>query len=197
MGRYLVFDASCTVCSRLAETVRQVAGEKLEAIDLRDPRAMALLDRAYPGGWAPAPYLIVAGGSHPRAWTGAALAARLALLIGPRGAWRVWAAARRQGGVSPQGARAAPPPGIPRRALLKLAGGAAAALVGLGLLPAATLACAPCESCGFRDVRTFRCVPGSSCWGGRLYLDYYDRYDARFGDYCYSYATGCCGSCCP
>lgn len=197
MNRYLVFDATCAICRELAEVTQRVAAGRVEAIGLHDPRTQALLDRIHPNGWAPAPYLIIAGEGPARAWTGGAAALRLAFLVGPRGAWHLWAAARRRGISVPPAPTRHLGKLHPRRAFLKLLVGIAVALGSLGIFPRAALACAPCESCGFRDVRTFRCLPGSACGGGRYYLDYYDRYDARSGDYCYSYAAGCCGYCCP
>lgn len=197
MERYLVFDATCAICSQIAEVVRQVADGKVEAVGLHDPRARALLDGLYPSGWDPAPYLIVAGPGHPRAWAGRCAALRLAAMVGPCGAWRIWAAARRHGVSFP------PPPaprrgrGPTRRTFLKLVAGAAAALLGRAVRPAPVAACESCHSCGFRNVRTFRCVPSGGCWAGQRFVDYYDRYDALSGEYCYTYATGCCGQCCP
>ena len=57
MERYLVFDSGCLVCSQLAEAIHNAPGNKLEPISIHDPKAEALLDQAYPGGWDPAPYL--------------------------------------------------------------------------------------------------------------------------------------------
>ncbi len=60
MERYLVFDSGCRVCTRLAETVQRVADDRLSTLSIHDARAKTLLDQAYPGGWLPAPYLVIA-----------------------------------------------------------------------------------------------------------------------------------------
>lgn len=118
--RYLVFDAGCSVCNSLAEEIADAAGGKLTPISIREEKAKALLDRACPDGWIRAPYLVVAGKGPVRAWTGLAAAARIATLIGPRKAWRIWSAAQRAGVRIPSGGSGTISTLASRRRLLKV-----------------------------------------------------------------------------
>jgi predicted DCC family thiol-disulfide oxidoreductase YuxK len=97
MQRYLLFDAGCSTCSELAVTVKEAAGANLETVSLRSERARAWLDRVFPKGWTYAPYLVTVQGAKVNAWTGPQLGLRLARLLGPRKAWRVWSVAQRGG----------------------------------------------------------------------------------------------------
>ncbi len=124
MARYIAYDSGCSVCSQLAETIRQTAGGKIASLPLRDAKARELLDRAYPGGWSPGSYLIHSRPGRIRAWTGTTAAVRLMALVGPRGAWRIWSVARHHGIYLPPGHRRTPASGLPRRAFLKLTAGA-------------------------------------------------------------------------
>jgi hypothetical protein len=76
MTYYIAYDSGCSVCSQLAETIRQTARGKIEPLSLRDKKARELLDRAYPEGWTPGPYLIHSRPGHIRAWTGTTAAVR-------------------------------------------------------------------------------------------------------------------------
>lgn len=196
MARYIAYDSGCSVCSQLAETIRQTAGGKIASLPLRDAKARELLDRAYPGGWSPGPYLIHSRPGRIRAWTGTTAAVRLMALVGPRGAWRIWSVARHHGIYLPPGHRRTPASGLPRRAFLKLTAGAATALLGLGLLPGKALAgqcttlqcyvtsyCQATSVCGFATAQPYYC-------------NYEDCYDAQTGTYCETRAFNCaCGYC--
>ncbi|NOK62969.1 MAG: hypothetical protein GFH27_549319n15 [Chloroflexi bacterium AL-W] len=48
MERYLVFDAGCSVCSRLARQVQAVVGDQITVVSIHDDTARTLLDRVYP-----------------------------------------------------------------------------------------------------------------------------------------------------
>jgi hypothetical protein len=45
MRHYLLFDAGCSECNRLADAISMASDGKLSAIDLRDERAHVLLTR--------------------------------------------------------------------------------------------------------------------------------------------------------
>ncbi len=189
MERYLIYDADCSVCRQLGEVVQRVAGRKLEAIHIRDSKAVGLLDRARPDGWELAPYLVFAEPGRVRSWTGMAAALRLAALVGPRGAWQIWASARRQGIYLPLGSTTTL--GISRRAFVKLTVGVSAALVGLGLLPSTALACHdPCQCTNCRLAHSCSYV-GTCADGTPQYCAYYACYDAGSGQFCNGYNSGC------
>ena len=97
MARYLLFDAGCAVCNQSAKAIGEAAAGKLEAVSIRDPQARGWLDQAYPDGWEHRPYLGTLEGEQVRASSGTGMALRLARLLGPGQAWRVWNLARRYG----------------------------------------------------------------------------------------------------
>lgn len=101
MRRYLIFDAHCSVCKRLAETVEEVVDGKLEAISIHSDEARILLDQAYPEGWKHAPYLLTVESDRVHAWTGMSAALRLTQLMGLRRTWRIWTLAWRHGVLWP------------------------------------------------------------------------------------------------
>lgn len=85
----LAFDASCGTCSRIAARVAEISGPMFRVSSLSHPE-VAELRRSALGPGAPwAPTLLDLRSSPARGWTGTALAARLAALIGPRRSWRV------------------------------------------------------------------------------------------------------------
>lgn len=141
MERYLVYDAGCSACSDLAQSIQDTAGNKLRTINIRDGQARVLLDRAYPSGWRFAPYLVTVRGGETRAWSGSGMALRLGLVLGPRKAWRIRSLARQSS--------ATPAPGVnPRRNFLKLSGAAAAVAASyLALRPTGRASAYTCGSC--------------------------------------------------
>ncbi len=198
--RYLIFDSGCALCSQLAATVREATADRVQPLSIHDARAQTLLNQARPAGWDPAPYLVIVAGGRARAWTGTASAARLAALAGPRGAWRIWAAARRQGIYLPPGPTQATVGSLSRRSFLRLTAGATAALAAIGLLPATTaFACEPCISCGCHWVVGARCYntgrgncePWPYIHGLWLYCDIFYCYDGATGEYCYGEYRNC------
>lgn len=157
MERYLVYDAQCTTCNRLAETIQNSVGGKLEAIDIQGDRAKKLLDRAYPAGWERNPYLVTLDDGHVGAWTGTGAALRLAWLMGPRKALRLWSLAHRSGVPLPPGSKAATVYDVSRRRFLKasMAVASLGGVIGLTGLKSATAVlgqdCNPactCYECG-------------------------------------------------
>jgi hypothetical protein len=52
MQRYLIYDAGCSACERIAEEIGAITGSKLELISIWAPEAAALLDEALPEGGA-------------------------------------------------------------------------------------------------------------------------------------------------
>ena len=101
MKRYLVFNAKCSACSKLARSIEDAVGDKLEAINIDDSKAMTLLNQAYPEGWEHAPYLVTVEHGKVRAWTGINAVCRLTILMGPRQTWRIWSLARQHGVLWP------------------------------------------------------------------------------------------------
>lgn len=199
MRRYLIYDAGCSACERIAEEIGTITGSKLELISIWAPEATALLDEALPEGWGIAPYLVVSERGRVRAWTGVAAAARLALLAGPRKVWRLWRVARRYGISLPIGARPATDQGVTRRSFLKLSAALATALAGLGLRPSAARAACdnPCGCVNCYRVTICELLTGCSpCQFCRC--DGYNCYDARTGEFCwFEYRNCCCGgNCC-
>lgn len=202
MDRYLVFDAGCSTCRDLADAIQDAVGPKLLAINIRDDRAKELLRRAFPDGYRFVPYLVTVD-RHQRvhAWTGTALAIRLAWLMGPRHAWRAWTRARNLG-ISLSGHRQPNDHGMSRRNFLKVSTAIASAL-GLASLFPATPASAvyACGSCSGSEARigcsppyesgcTTRCGCGTQRdWFTRSYC-----YD-QCGEYCYTKTSGTCCIC--
>lgn len=88
MQRYLLFDAGCSVCTRLAENIERESDGWLMARSLRDPDVKTLLDAAKPG-WQWEPTLLEVQDGQPRVFTGVAMRARMALGLGPRRAWHI------------------------------------------------------------------------------------------------------------
>jgi len=96
----LGFDGGCGTCSQLAKELVALSGDKLTAKSLRSPEVRGWREKAggSDGPWVPT--LFAVSGEHVQAWTGLALCARLALLLGPG---RTWVIARRVGElVSPE-----------------------------------------------------------------------------------------------
>jgi predicted DCC family thiol-disulfide oxidoreductase YuxK len=119
MKRYLVFDAHCSACNQVTETIKETAGDKLETISIHDPKARTLLDQVYPEGWEYAPYLVIVDHGRTQAWMGWAMAWRLAWLFGPSKTWRVWTLARQYGILLPLDVNVVRAPNASRRQFLK------------------------------------------------------------------------------
>lgn len=195
MERYLVFDAGCSVCSRLARQVQSVVGEQITIVSIHDDAAKTLLDRAYPRGWDHAPYLVFASDEDVQGWRGIHAALRLGLLIGPRSAWQVCQLMHHEGTHTQLAHKLLPPSSPSRRRLLKLG----AVLAGTGLLSSqntrAALAGVGCEEVNCYEVgsmttcrtscgscpRPLHCNPNSS--DKETYNDCYDSSD---GGFCYT-----------
>lgn len=94
--RYLLFDAGCLTCSKLARNIEHTTDGWIIARSLREPAVQTLLDGARPG-WHWEPALLEVDGEHARAYTGAALRVKLLLGVGPRRTWRVAQLIRRAG----------------------------------------------------------------------------------------------------
>jgi predicted DCC family thiol-disulfide oxidoreductase YuxK len=120
MERYLVYDAQCTTCNRLAVRIQEAVSDRLRAMDIKGDEARTLLDRARPGGWVDNPYLVTVSRRQVRAWTGTGAAVRLGVLMGPRKAFRVWSLPHRSGVPLPPGSRAAAAYDVSRRQFLKV-----------------------------------------------------------------------------
>jgi hypothetical protein len=200
--RYLVFDAGCSVCSRLAQTVQEAVGDQLEAINIREDKARTLLATAFPDGWAHAPYLVTVHHGTVQAQTGLSGAVRLALLMGPRKAWHVWRLARQSGAVLPT----APvgPLNPARRQLLKLGAAVAAvsAMAGWGTVPAFACSCSS-TYCVYNQIDGCGCNASIcshvNCTCNKDYFQVWDCYSTDCPSlFCYSEYRWSCNSCpCP
>lgn len=142
MQRILLFDGGCRVCTNLAEEVKREAGGWLTVRSLHDSDIQELLTRARPG-WRWEPTLLTVDGERVRVWTGAAMAARLVIGVGPRRAGRIAKMVRRA--LVPDR-----PDGVGRRSFLRTAGAGVVALAGLAALPKAAAA-APADDEALTD----------------------------------------------
>lgn len=205
MERYLVYDAKCTTCNRLAQRIEEAVAGRLEAIDIQSEKAKGLLHQAYPGGWEHNPYLVAVEHGHVRARTGFGAALRLGLLMGPRKALRVWSLAHRSGIPLPPGSRAATAYNQSRRQFLKVSGALAATAAGAGWLswrslsPALAQSCGPCTA-GCYDIGSrcgIFCYPTPECEDlCTSYVECYDSCNNPCAGECSSpYDIECCG--CP
>lgn len=186
MERYLIYDAGCSACRQLGELVQQVAGRRLTAIHIRDSKAVDLLDRARPEGWDLAPYLVFAETDRVRAWTGTAAATRLVALVGLRGAWRIWASARRHGIYFPPGPATS---SVSRRAFLKLSASFTAVLIGFGFRPSKALA----AQCDEQTCYKIGCTGTGVCGypPKTFWCQEWDCYDKYNGAYCQTIYNPC------
>lgn len=178
MERYLVYDAQCTACNRLAERIQEAVSGRMKGIDIRVDEARNLLDRAYPAGWKHNPYLVSVDHGEVRAWTGTGAALRLGLLMGPRKALRVWSLARRSGIALPPGSSAAIAYGASRRRFLKASAALATAGVLVGWHPAPKAFAGDCDCNCYADCYftqdcsgCFGCI--GPCYGPVYYVCYY------------------------
>ena len=194
--RYIIFDARCSICTQIAEAIRESSDGKFGVISIYDNEAKTLLDRAHPEGWEHAPYFVTVEQDKVHACTGLAAAFQLVRLVGIRNTWRIWGLARAQGIVLPPGIKM-PSASIPRRQFLKVVVAAIAA-VAVGKVSVA-YACIECDSCGMtcygRDCRcSIPCCCNQYGWPDYAPCIRWDCYDNRTGGYCGSFCSNCC--CC-
>ncbi|MCQ4042774.1 bacteriocin fulvocin C-related protein [Streptantibioticus rubrisoli] len=125
----LAFDASCCQCRKVAERVKRSGGGRLDVMPLSHPDVQAWRAQALGKDAPPAPTLIQVGADQVRAWTGLAVAPRLAVRLGPRFTWRLLAALGELRGQTAERGESGGK-GIGRGQFLRLAGvGAVAALL--------------------------------------------------------------------
>lgn len=79
---YLLFDASCSLCSDLAGDVERASGNKLETKSLYAPDALELLKKARPD-YKFEPTLLQVQGDQVRAYTGMAMRAQMVTFLNP------------------------------------------------------------------------------------------------------------------
>jgi predicted DCC family thiol-disulfide oxidoreductase YuxK len=199
MQRYLLFDARCSVCRQIAQSIEGAAAGKLEALSLHDTKAKALLDRAFPEGWDFAPYLVTTDQQEIRAWTGVQAALRLGWLMGPIKAIRVWRLARRSRAILPTRVTMHPT-SLSRRSLLK-SGAIAAVTAAIGTLVSpgsVAYACIPCETCGMNCVLVAVCRRLYACGAPQDpdACDKYNCYDQYSGEICDTFYDCCCDCVC-
>jgi len=84
MRTTLIFDDECVTGSALAQLIGARAPH-MARVSVYSPRALILLRRHFPSGWAIRPYLIVGEGEHERVLSGPDLLFRVARLLGPTG----------------------------------------------------------------------------------------------------------------
>lgn len=82
MRQFLVFDSSCSQCSRVAKELERISSE-LTTRSLHDPEVRAMLDRAVPG-WRPRPMLVSEDGNDLNVRAGVRMGIALARTIGVR-----------------------------------------------------------------------------------------------------------------
>jgi hypothetical protein len=147
MAHVLMFDSSCTACSRAAQEVARMGIVDLEVRGLSDPAMVAQLREAgleQPDG----PALLSGEGAQARLATGWAMRKELARLLGWRRATRIVRL------VSIEGrARAARPGSVSRRRVLGTGLAAAAGALGSALLPDGALANTSQPASGLAAVR--------------------------------------------
>lgn len=203
MERFLIYDSGCHSCNQLAEVVQDAASGRIVSLSIRDPRARAMLDSAYPRGWSPAPYLVFVEGERIRAWTGLNSATRLMKIVGLRNSWRIWKTARQHGVYLPPGPSLSQAHTVSRRHFLRIAGGFTAALVSIGLIPSTAAACDICcegsGCCGESCYYVESCYIWYYCGLSNPYTcDLYACYDNQTGQFCeYKYNFCCCCNCIP
>ncbi|MFD8527098.1 hypothetical protein ACFV0L_06765 [Streptosporangium canum] len=118
----LAFDASCGQCRGLAGKVKKFAEHRLEIVPLMHPEVVAWRKQAL-GDDAPyTPTLLRVGHDEVRAWTGAAMAIRLAARLGVRGTYGLLAALGENRKKEKQHAASSADTGAGRRHFLRLAG---------------------------------------------------------------------------
>ncbi|MEU7004638.1 bacteriocin fulvocin C-related protein [Nonomuraea sp. NPDC046570] len=118
----LAFDASCGQCRGLAGKVKKFAEHRLEIVPLMHPEVVEWRKQAL-GDDAPfTPTLLRVGGDGVRAWTGAAMAMRLAVRLGVRGTYGLLAVLGGNRKEEKQHAASSAHPGAGRRHFLRLAG---------------------------------------------------------------------------
>lgn len=88
IGRQLLFDSGCSLCTQLARDIERESSGLLTARSLRDPDLQALLDVQRPG-WRWEPMLLEDNGRAVRVWSGFPLRLRLLSLLGLKRSLRV------------------------------------------------------------------------------------------------------------
>jgi hypothetical protein len=83
------YDAGCAVCADVSDRVRKAAGARLALAGLAEPRIRELRRQALGDAAVWAPTLLAVDRDGVRAWTGRALALRLAWRLGPIRSTRV------------------------------------------------------------------------------------------------------------
>ncbi|HLX55944.1 MAG TPA: hypothetical protein VKR83_02865 [Ktedonobacteraceae bacterium] len=95
--RYIIFDASCFICSSLAAIIEEVAAGKFKTLPLDSEQAENLLRQAFPQGWQHQPYLATVKQDGLVVSARLRMVLALALLLGPKKAWEVYKLARATG----------------------------------------------------------------------------------------------------
>ncbi len=98
--RYLIFDGGCSVCSKLASSLKDASSKSMEIISISEPKAISWLDKKFPQGWKHAPYLIIASDDQIQAWSGLSLILELLKLTGLKGILLFWNMTRRKSAFS-------------------------------------------------------------------------------------------------
>lgn len=131
MRRYLLFDAGCMKCSKLAQAIEQETNGWLVANSLRDPEMQIMLTLAKPD-WRWEPTLLEVESNKVEAFTGLTLVIKLAKALGLRRAVDI-AQLIHQSNLSSS------PTDLGRRHFLGQAGASLSSLVLLGLPGASSL----------------------------------------------------------
>ncbi|MFI6881587.1 bacteriocin fulvocin C-related protein [Streptosporangium canum] len=118
----LAFDASCGQCRGLADKVKKFAEHRLEIVPLLHPDVVEWRKQALGDDAPHTPTLLRVGHDGAHAWTGAAMAIRLAARLGIRGTYGLLAALGENRRKEKQHAASSADTGAGRRHFLRLAG---------------------------------------------------------------------------
>jgi len=86
---FLAFDAACTSCSTLAQSIRELSDGRLLPISLHDPHVTTWRSEIQGDQARWEPTLFEVGLKGRRAWTGRAMVWRLVGLLGPSRSWKL------------------------------------------------------------------------------------------------------------
>jgi hypothetical protein len=81
MERYLLFDAKCPVCNRLAQAIEKESGGRLKVRSLYDREMQEVLNQTRPG-WRWEPMLVEVQGKQVRVFSGLGMRLRMAIVLG-------------------------------------------------------------------------------------------------------------------
>ena len=87
---YLLYNANCPKCKRIAQIIINASSDKLKGIDIHSLEAINWLNQVYPKGWKSSPYLVLVRGDKISACTNSQFIMRIFMLLGVRKSWMIW-----------------------------------------------------------------------------------------------------------